>query len=441
MSFAGEPSAAPLAATLTKPAWLTDFSLGVKESWDDNVFLSGATADHFQHPLPYYFALAPQGSVVALRNESSWVTTVSPKLGINFAPLLGNQTLLQTLSLAYAPDFVIYHDQSSESYNAHRFAAAIKGRAKALTFSADDGFIYIDGNDNGAFYPDGDVSAFATAVALRERREQIQDRANVTLQYDGDNYFLRPTASLLLYDLMTTITNVTGYQNYADRYDVNGGLDAGYRLQPQFAVTLGYRYGHQGQEQFSFNTASSPSDYQRVLLGLEGNPWRWLDVKLLGGPDFRNYPADNASHVSPVNDLHLVTYYGEASVIATVTARDTLTFKYKQWQWVSACGLLPYFDSLYDLSYHRKLTDRLGFDCEGRLMEDNFSVANYPVKSQRDDRQYTLSASLNYAFNSHVAATLGYARDWGRNVQDGVANYSTREFDRNVVSLGLQAKF
>ena len=52
----------------------------------------------------------PQGGVLALKNYSSWVTTVSPKFGINIAPLLGDQDVLQVLSFGYAPDFVIYHD-------------------------------------------------------------------------------------------------------------------------------------------------------------------------------------------------------------------------------------------------------------------------------------------------------------------------------------------
>ena len=105
---------------------------------------------------------------------------------------------------------------------------------------------------------------------------------------------------------------------------------------------------------------SSPNDYQRVLLGLEGRPWKWLEVKIQGGPDFRSYEGDSATHITPVNDLNPVKYYGEALLIAKLTAADTLTFKYKQWQWLSTLGKVPYFDSTYDLSYHRKLTSKLG---------------------------------------------------------------------------------
>ena len=85
--------------------------------------------------------------------------------------------------------------------------------------------------------------------------------------------FIRPTASLLYYDMMTQLHDVTGYLNYASRYDVNVVADFGYRVKAQLPITLGYRYGHQYQEQFSFSPYSWSSDYQRALLGIEGNPW------------------------------------------------------------------------------------------------------------------------------------------------------------------------
>ena len=132
------------------------------------------------------------------------------------------------------------------------------------------------------------MNAYATC-APREHREQFNDRGTVAFQYDCDKWFVRPTASLLYYDMMTKKIDVTGYQNYASRYDINGGPDFGYRVEPQMAVTLGYRYGHQYQEQFGFSPYSSPSDYQRVLVGIEGKPWKWLEMKLQGGPDFRSY--------------------------------------------------------------------------------------------------------------------------------------------------------
>ena len=419
---------------IAKPDLLTDYSVGVKEGYDNNVFLSGVDTKY----LPSTYA-APAGSVVALKDRCSWVTTVSPKIGANFAPLFGNQTNLSSVKLVYAPELVTYHDQTSESYNAQRVLASVKGVTDPVTFGADNNFVYIDGNRMGPYYPGNFYSAFAT-TADRERREQIQDRANVSVQFDQEQFFIRPVASLLYYNLMTEQLNVTGYQNYCDRYDVNGGADFGYKLTPQLAATLGYRYGHQYQQQYLFTPYSSSSDYQRVLAGIEGNPCRWLNLKMVSGPDFRSYQGNSASHITPMNNLHPVEYYGEALAVATITPDNTFTFKYKLWQWVSGSGKVPYSDGNYELVYHCKLTGKLGFDLGGKLVSWDFNSGNLPA-CRRHDLEYTASTGVSYAFNNHISVTLAYAAIWGQNDEADVTNPTTREFDQQIISLGTQWTF
>jgi hypothetical protein len=420
-------------AEIVKPAWLTDCSVSVKEGYDNNVFLSGVNANN----LPAY--TVPAGSVAALKDSYSWITTLSPKIGVNFAPLSGGQTNFPVLNLTYAPDFVTYHNQTSESYNAHRVLASVKGNAGPATLGAENNFTYIDGNGMGPFYPGGMYSAFAT-TADRERRRQIQDRANVSVQFDQEQWFVRPAAALLYYNLMTEQLNIPGYQNYCDRYDVNGGADFGYKITPQLAVTLGYRYGHQFQQQYAFSPYSSSSDYQRVLAGIEGNPWRWLNVKIISGPDFRSYEGNSAGHITPVNNQHPVEYYGEALIVATFAPENTLTFKYKLWQWVSGSGKVPYADGSYELLYHRKWTDKLAWDLGGKFMSWDFNSGNLPV-CRRHDLQYTASTGLSYALNTHISVSLTYAATWGRNDEADLTNPQTREFEQQLISLGTQWKF
>ena len=417
-----------------KPAWLTDASLGIKEAYDDNIFLSGVDAKY----LPAKYTV-PAGSVAALENEASWVTTVSPKVGVDFAPLLGRQDNLQALWLAYAPDFVTYHDASSESYDAQRVLAAAKAKWGDASVAADNCFTYIDGSDTGPTYPGALYNAYMNA-GPRERRRQIQDKANVAIQYNWGKIFVRPTASLAYYDMMTSLHNVTGYQNYSDRGDVNGGADVGYRVFPDLAFTLGYRYGHQYQQQFYFTPYSSPSDYQRVLLGVEGKPWKWLDVKFLGGPDFRAYPGNTATHITPVNDLHPVKYYGEALMTATISPNDAVTFKYKQWQWVSSVGKVPYYESTFDLSYHRKVTEKLGFDLGGRIVSLDYTAGNLAT-CRRNDYDYLVTTGVGYALNRHVSLNLTYQLELGRNAENNVINEATHEYTRDLVSLGAVVKF
>lgn len=424
-----------------KPLWLTDLSFGIKESYDDDVYLTGV--EQVNSPIP-------KGGVLALKNYSSWVTTLSPKLGINIAPLLGDQDVLQVLSFGYAPDIVIYHDASSESYTNHRFNTTIKGKSGDFSFNLDNSFNFIDGSKYGPSYPTG-MSAYGTS-GLRERREQFQDRATITLKYDQKQWFVRPIASLLDYDLETKLlAGFEGYQNYADRSDVNGGVDFGYKLNKDLAVTLGYRYGSQYQQMFSSAIdkygRSSSSDYQRLLFGIEGKPFNWLEVKIQGGPDFRKYDSS-----APVNNDNMSTYYGEATLTASLSKQDTLSFYYRQWQWVSCLGETPYFDSTYDLNYKHKFNDKLSANLEGRLLGSDYTSGaaltgpvSDPIKNTnpRNDLQYTVSAGVQYAFNANVSANLTYSYDWGVSDEDGLSSTveQSRQYDRQIITTGAQIKF
>ena len=136
-----------------KPAWLTDCLVGIKESYDDNVFLSGVSPQFLPATYP-----VPAGSVAALKDRGSWITAVSPKIGVNLAPLTGVSNLT-VLSLAYAPDWVAYHEQPTESYIAHRVLAAAKIKTESVTFGADNNFVFIDGSGLGPVYPGALYSA------------------------------------------------------------------------------------------------------------------------------------------------------------------------------------------------------------------------------------------------------------------------------------------
>jgi len=447
------PAAPAISNAWQKPSWLTDMSLGVKEGFDDNVLL---VAD--QNP--------------GMKAQSSWITTVSPKVGFNFAPLLGNQKTLQTLSLAYSPDFAIYHGASSESYNAHKLAAGIKGKSDDFSFSLDNAFLFNDGSSVAPIYAldqsavaanqaDKNRSAYATAIA-RERREQIQDRASIVMQYNIDKFFIRPSAALLYYDLMTdqhraSVAPFKGYQNYVDRYDINGGLDFGYKVTPDISAILGYRYGHQYQQAMpnavdtmvvNGQQAHASADYQRVLGGLEGKPLKWLTAKLAAGPEFRSYCS-----AAPVDNDHTVDYYGEAALTATITPTQTLSVNYKHWQWVSSTGKLVYGDNTYSLAYHWNATKQLGLDLGVKYVESDYNsssarltgrTATAAGQSQRDDAMCTFSLGVGYAFTPHLSASLAYNYDLGRNLQDNLpasAYADYREFDHQLVSAGVQFKF
>lgn len=429
------------AGLLQKPDWLTEVSLAVKESYDDNVFMLA----NVQPGMPL---------------ESSWITTISPKVGFDFAPLLGQPSPIEKLSLVYAPDFGIYPNLSSETYGAQRITNAIAGKFGAASFTVDNGLAFIDGSDQGPTFrlPSGkkeDYNVFAVTAA-RERRLQVQDGARVVLQYDAEKFFVRPTASLLFYDLMTAWHNngsgtgpaTPGYINYVDRTDVNGGLDAGYKITPNLVATLGYRYGHQYQQSFPYNIntlqvngqqAQSSSDYQRVLIGLEGRACEWLTLKLSGGPDFRAYNI-----AAPVDDRYPINYYDEAVVTAAIASNQSLSFGCKHWQWVSSIGRLPYAETCYMMAYHWNPLPKLGLDLSTKYADQDYTCGSAVLTkgaSLRNDAMFTMAGGIGYALNPNLSASLTYSYDLGRNLQDSVATSEYRDFDHQVVSLGVKFGF
>ena len=328
-----------------------------------------------------------------------------------------------------------------------------------FSFSLDNAFLYNDGNRTAPIYaesqaPGGNTNDrfrnFYAQAVPRERRNQIQNRGVVALQYRFGQFFVRPMASTIYYDLNTVFRNASvapniGYQNWPDRYDANVGVDGGYQLTPSLAVLAGYRYGHQYQQQFPVTISGdrhfSSSDYQRALIGMEGNPWTWLTLKISAGPDFRYYNS-----LAPVNDRHAIFPFAEASATANIAKNQTLVFYTKEWQWVASTGLVPYYDSTYTLNYHWQATPQWGFDLGGKVLRANFSSGNDlagTAPSLRNDIQYTVGFGVTYNFTSMWSANVSYNHDIGRNLDDLAPQYapSYRNFNHNLVSLGVQCKF
>ncbi|MDD5260956.1 MAG: outer membrane beta-barrel protein [Methylacidiphilales bacterium] len=412
------PPAVALQESLKKPAWLSEASITVKGFYDSNVFLSSA-----------------QGTTSKpIANRGSFGTSITPKVDFNFVPLLGlskDDKCIQTFSLSYAPEIVNYEAEPGEDYTAHRFSGQIAGSLAPFSYNLANNLNYIDGNRDTVQYTT--LSALAT-VATRERREQINDKGRFSLRYDLGDWFLRPVASWCYYDMLTRQqygAGCQGWQNYEDRYDVNGGLDVGYQLTPAFAVTTSYRYGHNYQAIFPWSGVNSSNDYQRVLGGIEGQPWKWLKLDVQCGPDFRQFGPS----VQPGHDRSDTKLFVDGSATISLTSVDTLSLKVKQWEFVSSTGTASYYDVLYDLSYRRKLLSNLTGTVGFQALD-----WHYDIPTSRDDWEFVYSAGLQYDLNDHFSLLADYSFSRGANGIES-SNCIGREFDRHVVSFGVKSKF
>lgn len=416
------------AAAAEKPDWLSDASATVRETYDGNIFLSDVNAQY----IPANYPL-PAGSVAALKNKSSTITTVAPKFGVSLLPWTGTNAFSQ-FSLTYAPEFAIYQNEDSETHYDHHLITKLKGHTQSWTFGLDNNFAYVDGSRVAPTYPGGYVTAYNTA-APRDRRQQLQDRANVTATLDRESWFLRPGANLTYYDLQTEQINSTGYQNYPSRYDAHGGVDLGIKIPDHTALTISGQAGHQYQEKFAFSPYESSANYLRLLGGAEGKPFSWLTFKFQAGPDFRSYDS-----AAPVNNRNMITYYDEGSFAATLSANDTLTLEGRQFQWVSSVGKVPYFDTTASLTWHHRFSEAVGSDLGVKYLGADYRSGNLST-CQRYDTEYCFNTGLSYAVTRQLSLTMGAELDLGRNAMDGIADPSTRDFHRILVTFGTTWQF
>jgi len=400
---------------------LSELSLTLKESYDSNVF--GTERNPTLAGLP------------EIADVASWVTTISPKVGLNLKSALdlAPDSPITALSLGYTGDYAFFHSASTETNQRHNLSQQLKSSSNDVSVSFDNSFIYVDGKEAAPQY--NLYSCYGSASA-RERREQFQDRAKFVLRYDSATWFLRAVSTALIYDLKTVqhqaVASYTGWQNYVDRSDLNGGFDLGYKATKDLSLWAGYRYGEQKQSQLPWDLRHNDSNYHRTLIGAEGKLAQWLKLDLQVGPDFRTYR--DADHLGLNGKTH-TWLYTEGSISADLSKDDTLVFTNKVWHWVSSTGIATYQDSTYALNYTHKFSAVFSGTAGVRVLG-----SNYDLPTTRKDWLDTYSVGLRYTFSKHVAVTGDYAYTHTRN-QLSDTLYPGREYSQNVFSLGVRLTY
>lgn len=407
---------------MKKPAWLTELSITTKEVYDSNVL--GTDVNR-------------ASTFPKVANISSWMTSVTPKVAVNFAPFLEldkGDKAVEVLSLSYAPEVVRYYDAATENHEAHRIGTQIKGKVDSFSYSVDNAFMYLDGSKTSPQY--NTTSAYGSAIP-RERRDQVQERGTIILRNDWEQWFVRGVANTTYYELHTDVYDPAtrpGWTNWVDRYDVNGGIDFGYKITKDFAATLGYRRGYQYQQNFNWASGApaNTNDYDRMLIGVEGKPVKWLKVEVQGGPSFHYY---NKNEMAAGHDSQITQCFIEGKASIELSPDDTLALRVKQWQWVSSTGVSSYEDKTYGASYTRKWLKQFS-STVGITVQDS----HYNAPMIRDDWYYTYSLGLKYDLNEHFSFTADYSYSRAEN---GVSENMAwgREFERNLVALGVKAAF
>ncbi|MBI3418236.1 MAG: outer membrane beta-barrel protein [Verrucomicrobia bacterium] len=363
-------------------------------------------------------------SVTPLANQSSFVTLVTPNIAGQWTP-----TPTFTLSLSYSTEIAIYHSASSEEYVAHRGTFNLGGKVKDTTWELLNGITWIEGNHQSLTFTGPGGAPALGGVPLRDRRAAAIYRESFKLQHSVGNWFLRPVASVYVHDFHTVQSAAAGYQNYADRSDVNGGLDVGYKAFKDACIVLGYRHGSQEQSTVLTSPIEYGNTYERFLAGIEGKPAKWLKWSLMIGPDYRSFGPNIAAGF----DRHKTKVFLDFTATLTPAKAETITLIAKRFEQPGYGGKSVYEDSTYEVSWRHKFNDKFSASLGARALNWNFEL---PVK--RDEWWYSGNASATYALSKHLAAELSYTYD---QIESLIPNTAGREAKRHLVSLGVKYVF
>jgi hypothetical protein len=407
----------PWAAGL--PTWLTASSVSVKEGYDSNIY--GVSDNLAGHP--------------AIADISSWFTTLSANVGFNLLGSPGplDSGFVKSLTLVYSADYTEYAAAAREDNLRNTLTLDATGKSGPWSFSIDNPLLYVDGSREDEFFNLYNNLGYG---AVRERRNQIQERDTSFLRFDSEGWFVRALDNVTYYNLLIDEHNPVGaykgYANWVNRDDVYGGLDFGFKVTGDFAFLAGWRLGSQTQAHPYYSLVANDSTYNRALLGFEGKPLSWLQAQFIAGPDFRRYSG--ASHLGLTGDRHTWLYL-RSQLTAKFTPADTLTASARVWHFVSSAGLSSIQETSENVNYRHEFSKE--FSASLGLAELGH---RYDTPTVRDDWTTSYPVELTYAISRSLSVIGDYSATSGHSHYP-VAVTPGQNFEDNIVSVQLKASF
>ncbi len=385
--------------------WSLNPSLTARESYDSNVFL-----EHDGR----------------LANRESFVTTLSPSA---FLTGKDDDGWVKAAKLGYTADITFFHQEPSEDNVTQIGSASYSAKSDRWMFETTNSIVHIDGDDEGPRYSDPHGPPAMGALQARDRRDATIYRSSTRVQYTQGDWFFRPNITAYVHDFHTQHKALAGYMNYVDRYDINGGVDVGRKVLKDTYAVIGYRYGHQHQDELMTSPIHYDNTYHRVLFGIEGKPAKWLRTHVLLGPDYREYGDD----IVPGADQEDIKLFVDATVGITLSPKDELLLVARQFELVAFTGRSVYQDMTYQASWRHTFSTSLATNLLARAYG-----GDWEAPAVRVDWIYTVGLMLEYKFNNKFSVEIGWAYDWA---ESNVPHTSGRDFDRHVVSAQVKYAF
>ena len=400
-------AASPLSGGNTDKPW--DVSLTVRGFYDDNYYLASQSTNR----------------------QSSFGIEVKPSVGIH---LTGQQT---TFGAQYTYSMRYYDDRKQNTADhSHEFNTWLM-HAFSERYSVDmvDTFVIaqeptlLDPNNSATRRSNGDNlrndGNIRFHAQLTRLLEVVLGYRNVLVDYENEGgNFLAPS-----------------YTGLLDRLEHTANIDLRWQFRPETVGIFGYQYGfnnYTGNESiglFGLTPLFSKSRDSRshyVYAGIEHNFLRNLTGSARAGGQFISYynTPTGDSAVSPYADLNLRYTYG-------VGSHAELGFQHQRnaTDAFSATATSITTDQESSTVYG-SITHAFTPKLIGNL-NARYQMATYTggsLNNQTDDI-LLLGGSLEYRFNRHISAEVGY------NYDKITSNVPGREYDRNRVFLGMTASY
>jgi hypothetical protein len=331
--------------------------------------------------------------------------------------------------MTYAGEMVCFDRWSAENFSTHRLGLNGQFTAGAWKFTGEGSSLFVAGHSETLLSV---PSVNANSITLwRERRRQWQHRLKLQAQADLGAFVVRGTGTLLAYDYQTQA--VAGKFAFANRSDVQGALDLGWKQNANSLWLLGVRAGHQDQAviplpnyQFDYT-----NNYERLACGWEGRPFANTTVTFAAGPDFRHYSGAIDPRVF-LGGRERTSLWFEGGFVSKLSPALTLTGKAGRMDWLSSTGKSAYIDTSAETAAAWTLTPAWTVRLSAKVHRCDYFPA------WRDDWESLLGAGATMKISRNALLTLDLLRHHAWN---NLTDVSEREVQRLVLSLGATIKF
>lgn len=385
----------------TPVSWL-EMDTWVRQGWDSNV---------------YWMDCGP------LAHRASPFTVLGLTAGLRI-PLSPEARLVPSFGI----EQTWFTEEPGETHARLTARLQTQGRSGDWSWDADLQQARVDGDRDSLVWTQPGGAPADGGYEIRNRRDQATLDHRAQLTWKPGPLWGRAVYRGILHDFQTAERDIPGYQNYVDRSDWQGGLDAGWTAVPGLGLSLGGRAGLQEQSTVLDSPVEYSNTYHRLLAGIQAGPWKgWmLDAEI--GPDFRHFGGTLPA--GEPRDRTEVAY--RAALEWEPTSEDRWILRAQQFLFPSSSGRGMLRDGMWSVEWQHTWPGKVATITRFKVHENDF----FP--HARRDRLYTPSLEVKWPLPDGWTTSCGYEYTWS---ESEVPAMPAREFTRHRIQASVAWTF